>query len=125
MLWGSKNTVSYTHLDVYKRQVLISKMVGREISQIYPKQEVERGEEIFRVEGLSKTGYYKDVSFSLHKGEILAMTGLVGAGRTEVCQGIMGIERPDKGKVILEGKTLSIRPVSYTHLDVYKRQVLY
>ena len=61
------------------------------------------------VEGLSKTGYYKDVSFSLHKGEILAMTGLVGAGRTEVCQGIMGIERPDKGKVILEGKTLSIR----------------
>ena len=87
----------------------ISKMVGREISQIYPKQEVERGEEIFRVEGLSKTGYYKDVSFSLHKGEILAMTGLVGAGRTEVCQGIMGIERPDKGKVILEGKTLSIK----------------
>ena len=66
--------------------------------KFYPKQEVERGEEIFRVEGLSKTGYYKDVSFSLHKGEILAMTGLVGAGRTEVCQGIMGIERPDKRK---------------------------
>ena len=97
------------NVDVISNEVLISKMVGREISQIYPKQEVERGEEIFRVEGLSKTGYYKDVSFSLHKGEILAMTGLVGAGRTEVCQGIMGIERPDKGKVILEGKTLSIR----------------
>ena len=92
------------NVDEISNEVLISKMVGREISQIYPKQE-----EIFRVEGLSKTGYYKDVSFSLHKGEILAMTGLVGAGRTEVCQGIMGIERPDKGKVILEGKTLSIR----------------
>ena len=97
------------NVDEISNEVLISKMVGREISQIYPKQEVERGEEIFRVEGLSKTGYYKDVSFSLHKGEILARTGLVGAGRTEVCQGIMGIERPDKGKVILEGKTLSIR----------------
>ena len=97
------------NVDEISNEVLISKMVGREISQIYPKQEVERGEEIFRVEGLSKTGYYKDVSFSLHKGEILAMTGLVGAGRTEVCQGIMGIERPDKGTVILEGKTLSIR----------------
>lgn len=97
------------NVDEISNEVLISKMVGREISQIYPKQEVEKGEEIFRVEGLSKTGYYKDVSFSLHKGEILAMTGLVGAGRTEVCQGIMGIERPDKGKVILEGKTLSIR----------------
>ena len=97
------------NVDEISNEVLISKMVGREISQIYPKQEVERGEEIFRVEGLSRTGYYKDVSFSLHKGEIFAMTGLVGAGRTEVCQGIMGIERPDKGKVILEGKTLSIR----------------
>ena len=118
------------NVDEISNEVLISKMVGREISQIYPKQEVERGEEIFRVEGLSKTGYYKDVSFSLHKGEILAMTGLVGAGRTElmhsifgltkpdsgklilngeVCQGIMGIERHDKGKVILEGKTLSIK----------------
>ena len=97
------------NVDEISNEVLISKMVGREISQIYPKQEVERGEEIFRVEGLSKTGYYKDVSFSLHKVEILAMTGLVGAGRTEVCQGIMGIERPDKGKVILEGKTLSIK----------------
>ena len=97
------------NVDEISNEVLISKMVGREISQIYPKQEAERGEEIFRVEGLSKTGYYKDVSFSLHKGEILAMTGLVGAGRTEVCQGIMGIERPDKGKVILEGKTLSIK----------------
>ena len=97
------------NVDEISNEVLISKMVGREISQIYPKQEVERGEEIFRVEGLSKTGYYKDVSFSLHKGEILAMAGLVGAGRTEVCQGIMGIERPDKGKVILEGKTLSIK----------------
>lgn len=97
------------NVDEISNEVLISKMVGREISQIYPKQEVERGEEIFRVEGLSKTGYYKDVSFSLHKGEILAMTGLVGAGRTEVCQGIMGIERPDKGKVILEGKTLLIK----------------
>ncbi|MBR0366251.1 MAG: sugar ABC transporter ATP-binding protein [Clostridia bacterium] len=96
-------------VDGISNEVLISKMVGREISQIYPKQEVKQGKEIFKVEGLSKTGYYKDVTFSLHEGEILAMTGLVGAGRTEVCQGIMGIERPDSGKVILEGKELKIK----------------
>ncbi len=96
-------------VDGISNDVLISKMVGREISQIYPKQQVEQGEEIFRVEGLSKTGYYKDISFTLHKGEILAMTGLVGAGRTEVCQGIMGISRPDSGKVFLEGEELSIK----------------
>ncbi len=95
-------------VDGISNSDLISKMVGREIKDIYPKQQLEKGEEIFRVENLSKTGYYKDVSFSLHKGEILAMTGLVGAGRTEVCQGIMGIEKPDSGKVILDGKVLKI-----------------
>ncbi|MGN0149576.1 MAG: sugar ABC transporter ATP-binding protein [Clostridia bacterium] len=95
-------------VDGISNDVLISKMVGREISQIYPKQQLEKGKEIFRVEGLSKTGYYRDVTFSLHEGEILAMTGLVGAGRTEVCQGIMGIEKPDSGKVILDGETLKI-----------------
>ena len=99
-------------VDGISNDVLISKMVGREISQIYPKKKVERGEEILRVEGLSKTGYYKDVSFSVHKGEILAMTGLVGAGRTEVCQGIMGIEKPDSGKVFVDGRELKIKQVS-------------
>ncbi|MBQ7500956.1 MAG: sugar ABC transporter ATP-binding protein [Clostridia bacterium] len=96
-------------VDGISNDVLISKMVGREISQIYPKKQVEQGEEILKVEGLSRTGYYKDVSFSVHKGEILAMTGLVGAGRTEVCQGIMGIAKPDSGKVFLEGKELRIK----------------
>ena len=96
-------------VDGISNEVLISKMVGREISQIYPKQQVEQGKEIFKVNGLSKTGYYKDITFSLHEGEILAMTGLVGAGRTEVCQGIMGIEKPDSGEVFLDGEKLKIR----------------
>lgn len=89
--------------------VLISKMVGREINQIYPKQKVDFGEEIFRVEGLSKVGYYKNISFSVRKGEILAMTGLVGAGRTEVCQGIIGIEKLDDGTIYFEGKQVKIK----------------
>jgi len=89
-------------------EVLISKMVGREISQIYPKQEVKFGEEILKVEGLSKTGYYKDVTFSVRKGEILAMTGLVGAGRTEVFHGIFGIEKIDNGQIYLDGKEVKI-----------------
>lgn len=90
---------------------LINKMVGREIADIYPKMDVEQGKELLKVDGLSKLGYYKDISFSLHEGEILAMTGLVGAGRTEVCQGIMGIEKPDEGKIFLDGKQLHIRCV--------------
>lgn len=88
---------------------LIAAMVGREITQIYPKQKVEFGEEILKVEGLSKTGYFNDVSFSVRKGEILAMTGLVGAGRSEVCSCIFGIEKADDGKVILDGEELKIK----------------
>ena len=82
-------------VDGISNDVLISKMVGREIKDIYPKLTVERGKEVFRVENLSKTGYYRDVTFGVHEGEILAVTGLVGAARTEVFQGIMGIEKPD------------------------------
>lgn len=90
---------------------LINKMVGREIADIYPKKKIEFGKELFKVEGLSKLGYYSDISFSVHEGEILAMTGLVGAGRTEVCQGIMGIEKPDSGSVYLDGKKIKIHCV--------------
>ena len=95
-------------VDGISNELLISKMVGREISQIYPKHDVTIGDEIFRVEGLSLTGYFKDVSFDVHKGEILAVTGLVGAGRTEVCQSIMGVRKLDSGKIFLEGKEIKI-----------------
>jgi rhamnose transport system ATP-binding protein len=95
-------------LDEVKREDLIMAMVGREITQFFPKRKVAIGEEIFRVEGLSRTGFFKDVSFALRKGEILAMTGLIGAGRTEVCEAIYGVTHADKGRVLLEGRELHI-----------------
>ena len=88
---------------------LINAMVGREIEQVYPEKTCETGEEIFRVEGLSRTGFFKDVSFSLKKGEILGFTGLVGAGRTDVMQSVFGIIPPDSGEVYLDGKRLSVK----------------
>ncbi|MFV0528748.1 MAG: sugar ABC transporter ATP-binding protein [Lachnospiraceae bacterium] len=88
---------------------LITAMVGREIKDLFPKPEVELGEEIIRVENLSRTGYFKDVSFNIRKGEIVGLTGLVGAGRTEVVQTIFGVEHYDTGKIFLEGKRVSIR----------------
>jgi rhamnose transport system ATP-binding protein len=95
-------------LDEVRREDLIMAMVGREITQFFPKRKVAIGEEVFRVEGLSRTGFFKDVSFSVRKGEILAMTGLIGAGRTEVCEAIYGVTHPDTGRVFLEGKELHI-----------------
>lgn len=96
------------NLDGIPREQVIVAMVGREITQFFPKRKVSIGEEILRVEGLSRTGYFKDVSFNLRKGEILAITGLVGAGRTEVCEAIYGVTRPDSGRVVLAGKELDI-----------------
>lgn len=87
---------------------LISAMVGREVTQVYPKKSNKMGEEIFRVENLSRTGYFNDISFSLRKGEILALTGLVGAGRTEVCECIFGIEKPSSGRIFFENKEVKI-----------------
>ncbi len=87
---------------------LIKAMVGREISDLFPKPEVALGEEVLRVENLSRTGYFKDVSFSVRKGEILGLTGLVGARRTEVVQTICGIEKLSSGQIYLEGKPVSV-----------------
>jgi rhamnose transport system ATP-binding protein len=81
-------------------------MVGREIVQFFPKREVKPAEEIFRVEGLSRTGFFKDISFTLRRGEVLALTGLVGSGRTELCEAIFGVTGYDEGSVALEGKPL-------------------
>jgi rhamnose transport system ATP-binding protein len=103
------NTWNITDVDDH---TMVVAMVGREIVQFFPKRNVVPGEEVFRVEGLSRTGYFKDVSFSLRKGEVLALTGLVGAGRTEVCEAIYGISPYDGGTVALNGKELKHPRVS-------------
>lgn len=91
---------------------LIKAMVGREISDLFPKPKVKIGKEMLRVEGLSRTGYFRDVSFCVHAGEIVGLTGLVGAGRTEVVESVCGITRPDAGKVYLEGQPITVRQPS-------------
>lgn len=91
---------------------LIKAMVGREITDLFPKPEVKIGKEMLRVENLSRTGFYKDVSFEVHAGEIVGMTGLVGAGRTEVVESICGITHADAGKVYLEGKEIHVKKPS-------------
>lgn len=98
---------------------LIVAMVGREITQMFPKKETEIGNEILRVEGLGKIGYFADIFFSLHKGEILGLTGLVGAGRTELCQTIFGIMPYDQGKIYFEGREVNIdNPLKAMNLGI-------
>jgi ribose transport system ATP-binding protein len=89
---------------------LIKMMVGRTLGEIYPRRHIEPGEEILSVKGLSQEGSFADVSFSLARGEILGLFGLVGSGRTQVARCIFGAEPPTSGEIRLEGKV--IRPKS-------------
>ena len=88
---------------------LIHGMVGRELTELFPKPKIELGDEALRVKNLSLTGVFKDVSFKVNKGEIVGVTGLVGAGRTEVMETLFGITRPSTGDICLNGEKVLIR----------------
>ncbi len=83
---------------------IINMMIGRSIDQLYPEHKPNVGEEILKVEKLSQLGAFKNISFTLHKGEILGLFGLVGAGRSEVVRTIFGIDKASGGTMLLEGK---------------------
>ena len=91
------------------REEIIRMMVGRELKDEFPKGAFEVGEERLRVEGLTREGVFSDVSFRLRTGEIVGLTGLVGAGRTEVARAIFGADRIDRGQIYLDGKSITVR----------------
>lgn len=90
------------------RDGLIRMMVGRTLDDLFPKKDVERGEAVLRVEGLSREGMFQDVSFELHQGEILGLAGLIGAMRTDVAHALFGVEPADSGSIWVNGKQASI-----------------
>lgn len=91
------------------KNMLISMMVGRELTNIFPKEEAEIGDVILEVRNLSRKGKVNNVSFVLRQGEILGLAGLMGAGRTEIIEGIFGIEKIDSGEIIINGCKAKIR----------------
>lgn len=89
---------------------LIKMMVGRTLGEFYPKRQTKPGEEVLAVKGLSRKGFFEDVSFSLACGEILGVFGLVGSGRTQVARCIFGADPFTAGQIRLGDK--AIRPKS-------------
>jgi ABC-type sugar transport system ATPase subunit len=85
---------------------LIRMMVDREVNELFPKQESAIGEVVLQVKGLSVDGEFEDVSFDLRKGEILGIAGLMGAGRTELMEAIVGARRPSRGEIYLKGQKI-------------------
>lgn len=88
---------------------IVAEMVGKELKSFYPPKSSNIGETMFEVKNFTAKNRFSDVSFNLKKGEILGISGLVGAGRTEVMRAICGIDRCESGEVLLEGKPLKIR----------------
>ena len=88
---------------------IIKHMVGRELSNLFPKGEAEIGEVVLEVRNLTRPGVFADVSFQLRRGEILGFAGLVGAGRTEVARVLFGIDQAESGEIWLKGKRVHIR----------------
>ncbi len=100
---------------------LITLMVGRELKDLFPKTEVEIGDVVFEAKGLSRGRAFQDVSFTLRQGEILGISGLMGAGRTEVARAIFGLDPLDSGEMTLEGLPYEVnRPI-----DAIRRGIAY
>lgn len=87
---------------------LVTLMVGREITDMYPKEDNEIGKTVLTVKGLS-CHFAKDISFYVRKGEVLGLFGLVGSGRVEAMEGLLGIKGIDCGEITLEGKPIVIK----------------
>ena len=90
------------------RNELIRMMVGRSINNLFPKQDVQIGDVVLKVEHLTRVGSFHDVSFELRRGEILGLAGLVGAGRTNVARAIFGVEPATGGRIEVDGQEVAI-----------------
>lgn len=97
----------------FTEDAIITHMVGRSIENIYPKEEVPIGDVVFEAKHLSSKDMFEDVSLNVRKGEIVGMAGLVGAGRSEVCRAIFGLDPLDSGEITLAGR--SYKPKDVTH----------
>lgn len=91
------------------RASLIKNMVGRELSDMYPKTKCEIGETILEIKDFNRKDMFHNISFQVKKGEILGISGLVGAGRSEVIKAIFGLDPYDSGQIFLKGKEVKIR----------------
>ena len=99
------------------RDQIIKMMVGREITNLFPKIDCEIGETILEVRNLTLPGVFEDVSFQLRRGEILGVAGLVGSGRSNVAEAVFGVTPAASGEILIDGAVVDIKspPVAMRH----------
>jgi len=101
--------VDTVHRSSVSQSDLIRMMVGRSMEEIYPRRSTKPGARILTVERLSRDGEFRDVSFSLHSGEVVGMFGLIGSGRSAVARSIFGAEPAASGSILVEEKRVRLR----------------
>jgi rhamnose transport system ATP-binding protein len=101
---ATRPAAELTHAEI------IRLMVGRSLDALFPKEEAQIGDVVFKANGLGRRGIFGNVSFELRRGEIVGLAGFVGAGRTEVARSIFGVDPLDSGRIEIEGR--SFRPRS-------------
>ena len=99
-------TVSENPVEKTDLQKVIKEMVGRELTEMFPKTENKIGSVVLEVNDLTNPAYFRNISFTVKKGEIVALAGLVGAGRSEVARAIFGVDKYETGSVKINGKAL-------------------
>lgn len=108
-------------LEGFSREELISNMIGRSLAAEFPDKTNTVGEELLRAEHFSCQGVFQDISFTLRKGEVLGIAGLVGSGRTETMRALYGAFPKDSGSVWVEGRELNIK----SPCDALKNGIVY
>ena len=88
---------------------VVKMMIGREIGERFPKRDAKIGDVVLKVEGFTKEKLFHDVCFEIKAGEVLGVSGLMGAGRTEIMQAIFGMMPRNSGKVYIDGKEVTIK----------------
>ena len=101
-------TVHTSYMKDLTRDQLIQHMVGRELTSIYQRDPGQPGEVLLKVDSIFR-GPLRDISFEVRAGEILGLAGLMGAGRTELCRVIFGVDPPDDGRVFIDGKLVTAK----------------
>lgn len=103
------------------QETIVNKMTGRTIGDYCPPKETEFGDALFEMRSFTRAGYFKDINFTLRKGEILGFSGLIGAGRSELMKSVVGLDPSQSGTVVTQGKEFRFRNYS----EALKQGIVY
>jgi len=104
-----KHIETFRNMKEVTHDLIVKKMVGRELNDIYGYEERNKGAEIFDIENIRGKGVKKSINLTVHEGEIVGIFGLVGAGRTELFKLIYGLEKVEAGRIEVKGEEVSLK----------------